>query len=72
MDWLLSRSTRIEDKLAARHLQEGSMVLYDITSQWQRESAGDRDGASVDEITARDLPVHSEVVIVRFHRDVPN
>ena len=34
MDWLLSRQTRIEDKLAARHLQEGSMVLYDVTSTY--------------------------------------
>src|SRR5215469_5620781 len=34
MDWLLSRQTRIEDKLAARHLQEGAMVLYDVTSTY--------------------------------------
>ena len=34
MDWLLSRQARIEDKLAARHLQEGSMVLYDVTSTY--------------------------------------
>jgi len=34
MDWLLSRQGRIEDKLAARHLQEGSMVLYDVTSTY--------------------------------------
>ena len=34
MDWLQSRQTRIEDKLAARHLQEGSMVLYDVTSTY--------------------------------------
>jgi transposase len=34
MDWLLSRQARIEDKLAARYLQEGSMVLYDVTSTY--------------------------------------
>jgi len=34
MDWLLSRQARIEDKLAARHLKEGSMVLYDVTSTY--------------------------------------
>jgi transposase len=34
MDWLLSRQARLEDKLAARHLQEGSMVLYDVTSTY--------------------------------------
>lgn len=31
MDWLLSRQRRIENKLAARHLTEGSLVLYDVT-----------------------------------------
>jgi hypothetical protein len=34
MDWLLSRQARIEDKLAGRHLQEGSVVLYDVTSTY--------------------------------------
>ena len=34
MDWLLSRQARIEDKLAVRHLKEGSMVLYDVTSTY--------------------------------------
>ena len=32
LDWLLSRQGRIETKLAARHLSEGSLVLYDVTS----------------------------------------
>ena len=32
MDWLLERQERIEKKLAARHLAEGSVVLYDVTS----------------------------------------
>jgi len=32
MDWLLERQERIEKKLAARHLGEGSLVLYDVTS----------------------------------------
>jgi len=34
MDWLLSRQARIEDKLAARHLEEGTVVLYDVTSTY--------------------------------------
>jgi transposase len=34
MDWLLSRQTRIENKLAARHLQQGTVVLYDVTSTY--------------------------------------
>lgn len=32
MDWLLERQRRIENKLARRHLSEGAVVLYDLTS----------------------------------------
>jgi transposase len=32
MDWLLARQERIEKKLAARHLREGGLVLYDVSS----------------------------------------
>jgi len=34
MDWLLQRQKRIEKKLAARHLGEGSHVFYDISSSY--------------------------------------
>ncbi|MDH3770354.1 MAG: IS1634 family transposase [Nitrospirota bacterium] len=34
MDWLLDRQDHIEKKLAARHLQERTFVLYDLTSTW--------------------------------------
>ena len=34
MDWLLARQGHIEKKLAARHLLEGSLVLYDVTSSY--------------------------------------
>ena len=34
MDWLLARQSRIEKKLAERHLCEGSLVLYDATSTY--------------------------------------
>jgi hypothetical protein len=34
MDWLLAKQQRIEKKLAARHLSEGSLVLYDVTSSY--------------------------------------
>jgi len=34
MDWLLARQDRIEPKLAARHLQAGGFVLYDLTSSY--------------------------------------
>lgn len=32
MDWLVSRQSRIEKKLAKRHLNEGSFAFYDVTS----------------------------------------
>ncbi len=34
MDWLLRRQGRIEKKLAKRHLCDGSLVLYDLTSSY--------------------------------------
>ncbi len=34
MDWLLARQERIQKKLAARHLHNGSLVLYDLSSSY--------------------------------------
>ena len=34
MDWLLARKGRIEKKLSKKHLQDGSLVLYDVTSTY--------------------------------------
>jgi len=34
MDWLLPRQRRIEDALAARHVSEGTLALYDLTSTY--------------------------------------
>lgn len=34
MDWLLERQDRIQKKLAARHLHEGGLVLYDLSSSY--------------------------------------
>ena len=34
MDWLRSRQETIEKKIAARHLDENSMVLYDLSSSY--------------------------------------
>ena len=34
MDWLLARQEAIEQKLAARHLREDALVLYDLSSSW--------------------------------------
>jgi hypothetical protein len=32
MDWLLKRQERVEDALAKRHLDDGTLVLYDVSS----------------------------------------
>jgi transposase len=34
MDWLLTRQEAIEKKLARRHLGDGALVLYDVTSSY--------------------------------------
>lgn len=34
MDWLLERQAAIEKKLAKRHLTDGALVLYDVTSSY--------------------------------------
>ncbi len=34
MDWLLKRQERIEDALAQRHLHDGMLVLYDLSSSY--------------------------------------
>jgi transposase len=34
MDWLIERQARIEDRLAKRHLKDGEMVLYDVSSSY--------------------------------------
>ena len=34
MDWLLARQDRVQKKLAARHLHEGGLVLYDLSSSY--------------------------------------
>ena len=34
MDWLVGRQATIETALARRHLGDGAMVLYDLSSSW--------------------------------------
>src|SRR5512135_441179 len=34
MDWLVDRQERIEDRLARRHLTDGELVLYDVSSSY--------------------------------------
>lgn len=56
MDWLLQRQTRIENKLAKRHLQDGHLVLFDVSSSYYtgRESPLVKRGYSRDH--RRDCP----------------
>lgn len=50
MDWLLSRQKRIENKLAKKHLQGGTLLLYDVSSSYYmgRKSSLVRHGYSRD------------------------
>jgi len=34
LDWLLKRQDKIERRLARQHLEEGTLVLYDVTSSY--------------------------------------
>ena len=34
MDWLIARQGKIEQRLAKRHLKDGSLVLFDLTSSY--------------------------------------
>ena len=34
MDWLVERQKRIENKLAKKHLRDGSLILYDVSSSF--------------------------------------
>lgn len=50
MDWLLDAQARIESKLAKRHLEDGSLVLFDVSSSycegrksWLRQHGYSRD-----------------------------
>jgi transposase len=50
MDWLAQRQTRIENKLAKKHLQDGQLVLFDVSSSYYtgRESPLVKHGYSRD------------------------
>ena len=50
MDWLLARQTRIENKLAKKHLNNGLLVLFDVSSSYYtgRKSSLVRHGYSRD------------------------
>lgn len=40
LDWLLARQRKIETQLAKRHLQDGSLVLYDVSSSYYTGQTG--------------------------------
>ncbi len=50
LDWLFERQPRIEAKLAAKHLADGTLVLYDVSSSYYtgRQSALIKHGYSRD------------------------
>jgi len=56
MDWLLRRQNRIENKLAKKHLKDGSLILFDVSSSYYtgRKSSLVRHGYSRDH--RRDCP----------------
>ena len=39
MDWLLPRQRRIEQALAKRHLKDGTLALYDVSSTTSKDAA---------------------------------
>ena len=41
LDWLHGRQRRIENKLARKHLQDGTLVLYDVSSSYYTGRGGD-------------------------------
>ena len=45
MDRLLARQTRIESKLAQRHLREGAIVLYNVSSSFSKVGTCPRPGS---------------------------
>ena len=75
LDWLGSEQTFIEDSLARRHLKEGALVLYDVTSTYlegrhcplahhgySRDKRGDRPQLVIGLLCAADgCPVAVEV-----------
>ena len=44
MDWLLAQKGPIEKKLARRHLREGGIAMYELSSSWVEVRATDRSG----------------------------
>ena len=41
LDWLLENQSKIENKLGKKHLESGSLVLYDVTSSYLEGTACD-------------------------------
>ena len=80
MDWLLKRKERIEQKLAAHHLADGCLVLYDVTSSYYEGRAcplarlgHDRDGKKDRPLIVYGVMTDQEgcPIAVRFIRATP-
>ena len=74
LDWLVSEQAIIETSLARRHLSEGALVLYDVTSTYlegrccplaqhgySRDHRGDRPQLVIGLLCADGCPVAVEV-----------
>ena len=80
MDWLLLRQQAVEKKLARRHLGEGAMVLYDVTSSYYEGKTcplarfgHDRDGKTGCPIIVYGMLMYADgrpvaVQVIRQHR----
>lgn len=55
MDWLAEKQELIENELANRHLTEGSLVLYDVSSTGSKKAHA----KAAMKKTSEKLPVHS-------------
>ena len=67
MDWVVERHGQIESKLASKHLHDGSLILYDVSSSYYTgqccplaQYGHDRDGSTGYPIIVYGLPCNRE------------
>jgi hypothetical protein len=68
MDWLLERQEHIERKLAARHMHEGAIALYDLSSSYFE---GYREDGKVKNETVGNISHLPESVVDVVRRALP-
>ncbi len=64
MDWLLKRKSTIEERLARQHLEEGSLVLCDVTNTYFEGSASGIDKARHGHSKDDDCPLLTLALVV--------